>query len=915
MRQVFRIPFSRNRVERELDDEFAFHLDNRIQRLMAIGMSADAARTEALRQFGDMNSVRESCLTMDHQRERAMHRANIASEAGQDVTYALRTLRRNLVLTILIVGALAVGIGANTAIFTLIDAVLLRALPVSHPEQLVAVGDPSRIGGWSSGNVRFDLLSYPLYRDLAANHDVFSGVLASGRAGRLDVRVDSQHEELEHPRSRWVSGNYFDVLGVPAALGRTFDTTAASQPGASPTVVISNGYWTTRFHNDPSVVGRAILVNGQRMTIIGVTPPSFTGEIVGSSYDVWLPVTMYDVVTPHREGLTQRSESWLLLLGRLKPGGTLTQAEQRVPELINRDVAANTPANLAPNPNNREARIQVSSGARGFSWARNTYKAPLFTLMIGVALLLCIICGNVANLLLARSVARGREMAVRLALGANRARLVRQLLTESAVLAVLSAVLGLFVAWAGSRELMHLVSVSVNAGLDLPVLGFTLAVSILAVGIFGLVPALRASRVDLASSMRANAQSVTGAAGMGRRPGGAPIAKILIAGQVALSVLLLTGATMLVRSLRNVQDASVGLDRDHLVIVDVDIRKHGYVGAPLAELTHALRDRIVAVPGVRAVTYSENGVFSGTESGTTVEIPGWLPKTDGDSVINYDMAGPNYAAGIGAKLIQGRDLLPSDENRPARVAVINSSMANFYWPGQSAVGKYFHISDSLVIQVVGVIGDVKDHSLTTPQERRAYFPYNHSDTAAANFGSPGSLRLEVRTAGDPSNLVQPIRRAVVGVSATLPIDGIDALTNLMAESIAEQRLLAQLATGFGVLALLLAAVGLYGVMTYAVTRRTAEIGLRVALGAQRKNVVSMVLFDALRLVAIGVVVGLPIAMLCTRYLQAQLHGVGPSDPASMVTAVAVLGASAVAAVLIPALRASRLSPILALRAD
>ena len=584
-----------------------------------------------------------------------------------------------------------------------------------------------------------------------------------------------------------------------------------------------------------------------------------------------------------------------------------------------RDVKANTPANLAPNPDNHTARIQVVSGARGFSWVRNTYQAPLFTLMIGVALLLCIICGNVANLLLARSVARGREMAVRLALGANRARLVRQLLTESAVMAVLSAALGLFVAWGGSRALMHLVSpgggIAVNAGLDLRVLGFTLGVSILAVGIFGLVPALRASRVDLASSMRANAQSVTGSAGMTRGGGRAPVAKILIAGQVALSVLLLTGATMLVRSLRNLQDASVGLDRDHLVIVDVDIRTNGYIGAPLANLAHSLRDRIAGVPGVRAVTYSENGIFSGTESGTTVELPGWLGRNPEDSVINYDMAGPNYATTLGAALMQGRDLLPSDEGRPARVALINAAMANFYWPGQSPIGKYFHISDSLAIQVVGVVGNVRDHSLTDSLERRAYFPYLHSDTAGASFGSPGSLRLEVRTAGDPSALVQPIRRAVLAVSPTLPIDGVDALTNLMAESIAQQRLLAQLATGFGVLALLLAAIGLYGVMTYAIIRRTGEIGLRVALGAQRKNVINMVLFDALRLVAAGVVVGLPLALLTTRYLGTQLHGVGPTDPVSMATAIAVLALSAVAAVLVPALRASRVSPILALRAD
>jgi predicted permease len=618
-----------------------------------------------------------------------MGRLDIASELRQDLSYAVRMLRRNPLLTAVIVGALATGIGANTAIFTLIDAVLMRRLPVKHPEQLIGIGDPTRVTGRSSGGVRLDLLSYPLYRTLASHHELFSGVLASASAGRLDVRIDSRHEELEHPRGRWVSGNYFAVLGVPTLRGRTFDTTAAAVAGGAPTVVISYGYWTRRFQNDPSVIGRAILIDGIRLTIIGVAPPSFTGEVVGISYDMWLPVTMHDVLEPHLRSLDRRSIDWLLLIGRLRPGVTLAQAQQRVPTILISDAMANSVPGALFVPGNRGSRTYVESAERGFSRVRETFHAPLLTLMIGVALLLCIICSNVANLLLARSVARGREMAVRLALGANHGRVVRQLLTESALLAVLSAALGLFIAWVGSRGLMHLVSpsgsVAVSTGMDGRVLGFTILISVLAVGLFGLAPALRASRVDLASSMRASARSVTGSFGLGRGRR-APLAKLLIAGQVALSVLLLTAAGMLVRSLRNIEHVPVGLDRDHLIVVDVDLRPGGYIGARQGALVHALREAVEAIRGVAAVTYSVNGIFSGTDGTAPIEIPGFEMRNPDDSVIAFDFAGASYAHAIGATLIEGRDLSPVDENRPGRTALVNAAFASFYWHGQSAVG-------------------------------------------------------------------------------------------------------------------------------------------------------------------------------------------------------------------------------------
>ena len=916
MRRVFRMPFGRGHIARDVDDELAFHLEMRAQRLVAGGMPPEAARREALRQFGDIGVVRDDCVIMDEQRERAISRADVFGDLQQDMVYALRTLRRNAGFTAVIVGALALGIGANTAIFSLIDAVVVRGLPVKSPQQLVAVGDPSRVSSLSQGSPRTDLISYPLYRDIRANNRSFSDVLASGRTGRLDVRMDGTKRELEHPRGRFVSGNYFSVLGVPAFAGRVFDGSEDRVLGGSPVAVISHAYWTRRFHDDASAVGQTIVVDDNRITIIGVAPPSFTGEVVGASPDIWLPLSMHDALNPHQRILDDRVTSWLLLLGRLSPGVTLTQAQHDLASLITHTIVATAKPADARAFVARKDRIYIGPGAKGFSRVRATFQAPLFTLMIGVGLLLFIICANVANLLLARGIARGREMAVRLALGADRTRLVRQLLTESVVLALLGTLTGLLVAWWGSHALLLVAAdgapvIPLDLGFDTRVMGFTVAVSFVAVGLFGLLPALRGSRVELATAMRAGAPSVAGSA-LGNRGQRAPLGKLLIVGQVALSVVLLVGAAMLAHSLRNVEGTDVGLDRDHLLVLDVDVTARGYEGTRLANLAHVLRDRIAALPGVSAVAFSENGIFSGTESETTLELPGFTMRTADDSLVAYDQVGAGYAAAIGARVVEGRDVETHDEGRPGRVALVNQSFARFYFPGAAAVGKFFRTQDSLAIQIIGVVGDIRDHALEGAQKRRVYFPYAHSDTS---LGLPGALRFEIRTFGEPSASVQPVRAAVVAVDPSLPIDGLDPLSVLMRQSIREERLVARLATAFGAFALLFASIGLYGVMTYAITRRTGEIGLRAALGAQRHDVLGMVLSDAVRLVGAGIFVGLPLAFTAARMLGTQLHDVAAVDPLSIGVALGVLLASAVVAALVPALRASRVSPIVALRAE
>ena len=910
MRRALRIIFRRGQIADAVDDEIAFHLDMRTQRLIAAGMSPDAARREALRQFGDLDGVRRDCVTFDEERERTMRRRNLSDELRQDAAYAARTLRRNITFSLGVVLTLTLGIGANIAIFTLVEALLLRPLDVPHPEQLVAIGNPARTSSLSQGGPRFDLISYPLYREIAARAPTFSGVLASGRADRVALSIDGH--ALEHARGRYVSANYFSVLGVPAAIGRTFSDDDDRAVGASPVVVISHAYWMRRFAGDRGAVGKKILLNEVPVTIIGVAREGFRGAIVGVSNDVWLPLSMQPLLMPHEPYLQDWSTSWLLLLGRRRPTATYAEAHAVTTTVLRQTVADHarefiysTPAAVLEQA--RSDTLFIDSGAQGFSRMRYLFHEPLLTLMAGVALLLLIVCANVANLLLARGIARGREIGVRLALGAGRARLVRQLLTESLMLGVAGAAGGLLLGQWGSRLLVVLATNSSDIGLDLRVdlrvLGFTMLVGIVAVALFGLVPALRAARVDLASTIRASARALSGGIGSstGRKLN---LARLLIVGQVALSVVLLGGAALLVRSLRALDGRPTGLDREHLLIVDLDVGSRGYVDARRNALVEELASRFRQIPSVRAASYSENGIFSGSENESTLSVPGFTARSPTDSLAKYDEVGPGYVAAIGAHLLQGRELEAQDGGN---VAVVNERFAQFYFPGRSPVGEYFKV-DSTSIRIVGVVNDIVDHTMRGPVERRFYTPYLHPQ------GQPNTARFEIRTAGDPAAIAPEVRRIVTAVDPRLPVD-IDPLDDLMRLSVRQERLLARLATAFGVAAVLLAALGLYGVITYSVTRRTGEIGLRVALGAQRSGVVRLVVQDAMTVVLIGFVIGLPVALGAFRLLGSQLHGVGAGDPMSIGAALAVLTASAFAAVLAPAWKASRVDPIVALREE
>jgi predicted permease len=925
----FRLGLGPRRIERDVDAELAFHLEMRARRLVERGLDPAAARTEALRQFGDWDGVRAELVAMDTQREKTVRRANYLAELRQDTSYAVRSLRHNLGFALAVVLSLAVGIGANTAIFTLIDALLLRPLPVPAADELVVIGDPGRPNGVSEGSLRTDLFSYPVYQELSRRPPLLRGLAATGPARRLDLTDNAPPDsatlgravlgssagsggadEGDHPRGRLVSGNYFAVLGVPTLIGRPLTVDDGRVANGSPVVVLSHAYWQRRFAGDPGVLGRTVTINRVPFTVVGVTPPGFTGEVVGRMTDLWMPITMAPALLK-RDWLTKPEISWLLMVGRQAPGTKLAQVQATYQTLVRRTLVASNPADDGAAERLAKEVIPVASGARGLSPIRTLYAEPLATLMVAVGLVLLVVCANVANLLLARGAARAREVGVRMALGAGRVRLVRQLLTESLILGSLGGSVGLLLALWGSRALLTLAgggagAIPLDARLDWRVLGFTLAITGITAVLFGLLPAIRTTRVEPGTSLRAGGRGATGSR-LGR-PGGLGLGKVLVVLQVALSLTLLVGTGMLVRSTRALVSMDPGLARDRLLIVTVDAAPTGLEDERLVQLIQTQLERLRTIPGVAAASFSENGIFSGTESATGVEVEGFTARTADDSTVNYDRVGPGYVEAIGARLVAGRDFTDRDDARAPGVALVNTTMAAHYFPRGDAVGHRI-TADSATYEIVGVVADTKDHEVRQTPASRMYLP------AYQTGPMPLQLSFELRAAGDPVRLVAAARRELAAVNGSMVVLNNDPLSTLMRLSISQDLLVARVASVFGLLALGLAALGLYGVMTYTTLRRTSEFGVRMALGADGARVRRMVLREAMTLVAGGALVGVPLALTATRLLRSQLFGVEAVDPPSIALALGVLVLSAAIAGYLPAARAARVGPIEALRAE
>ncbi|HXO18878.1 MAG TPA: ABC transporter permease [Thermoanaerobaculia bacterium] len=905
LRLRLRSLFRQASVEAELHRELGFHLEQQIEENVAAGMSPAEARYAALRAMGGLTQIAEEC--------RDMRRTRWMENLLQDLRYAARTLRLSPAFTAVAVLSLALGIGANTAIFSLIDALLLRRLPVSEPQGLVALGNPARTGSLSEGSVRGDLFSVPMYRELRDRNRVFSGLFGSGRVGRLTVGLDRSTAAPESARGRLVTGNYFAVLGVSALRGRVFTADEDKSPGSDPYVVISYDYWRRRFAADPGIVGRILRLNDYPFTVVGVTPPGFFGDVVGAATDVWVPLMMQRQVNPGRDYLDKWDVSFLLLMGRLRPGVSIGQAGANVNGLFSQIVSSRAGGAIAADfvPDPSEIHVEVTPGASGFSSLRQQFSRPLETLMAIVGLVLLIACASVANLLLERATGRQKELSVRLAVGAGRGRLVRQLLTESVLLAALGGALGVLVASWADTALLGLAGASRSAALDLKpnlqVLAFTAAVSLLTGILFGLAPALRATRVELAPALKESSRSLAGA-GSGRRW---PLGKVLVVAQFTLSLLLLMAAGLFLRTLVNLQRLDLGYRRDGLVVMRVDPVAAGYSGARLEVFSRQLLDRLKNVPAVSGVTLSENGVFSGTESSSSISFPGVsAPAPAGaprDSV-NYDRVGPDYFKVLGIPVLAGRGIGAEDRAGAPRVAVVNETLARFYFRGQSPLGKRL-VEGPLSEQsyeIVGVAKDVRDHALRGEVPRRFYTPLLQSAESISAFN------FELRTA-EPTALLERLRQTVRGFDPRLAILDLAPVGSLIDDSIGDERLVAKLAAVFGVLALALASIGLYGVISYTIARRTNEIGIRMALGARRQHVLWMVLRETLLLALAGVALGVPAVLVSARVVASRLYGLSASDPATLAAASGLLLLVAVVAGAIPGSRATRVDPTEALR--
>ena len=893
--------FHRRRIADELDDEIQFHLEQQVAENTAAGMSPEEARYTAMRAFGNPTVLKEE--TRDTWGWIAVE------QIVKDLGYGLRMLRKNFGFSAVAVVTLALGMGANAAIFTVINAVMLRALPVKHPEELVTVGNPARVHSWGTGTPRTDVFSYPLYRELRENNQVFSSLLASSNLGSLRIAFDGGPETAS---GRLVTENYFETLAVEALLGRTFTADDGRKPGSDPVLVISYGYWRRRFSADASVIGRKILLNNYPFTIIGVAPPGFFGEVVGDRPDLWAPMMMQPQLLPGRNFLESVNDAALLLIGRLKPGVTIEQARTNVNEIVKRALTVTLEARMSRDDRNavQNAKIAVAvlPGSRGLSRLRQEFSTPLLLLLGMVVLVLLVACVNVANLMLARSEARRREIAVRVAMGAAPGRIVRQLLTESVLVALLGGALGLLLAQWGSAVLVSLANTGdqrpLSLGLDWRVLGFTGGICLSAAIVFGLAPALRFLNVRPGAALK------EGGRGAETDPKSS-FRRILISAQIALGALVLMTAGLLVRSLRNLQEADLGYSRDRLLLARVDILESGYRGAAIQNMTRELIDRFAALPGVRSVTVSSNGLFSGDESSDAIRVDGVASANQLDNVTADDEVGPSYFSTIGDPIVLGREISSEDLVRAAHVAVVNETFAKFYFGGRNPIGHKITIQDSQhpdTFQIVGVARDVHDHSVRDAVRRRMYAPLT-----SAGFDDLGAYNFEIRAVGDSHVLVNSIRTTIRNLNPDLVVDNIKTASELVTDTLSSQVLMAELSTFFGGLVLVLVCVGLYGSMTYAVAMRTREIGVRMALGAPREGLIWMVTREACTEVAVGGPIGIAAAIAATRLFKAMLFGLSETDTLSIASTILALAGVCLAAAIVPVHRAMRVDPIRALR--
>jgi predicted permease len=902
LRVRFRSLFRRTAVTQEIDQELQFHLDQQMEKYLRSGLTPEQARRRLRMEFGGLTQLQEDC----HEAKGV----SFVEHIGQDVRYALRMFGRTPGFTAVVVITLALGIGANTAVFSLINAALLKMLPVKDPQQLVQFIKIRPTDG------EIDGFSYPEFERFRRETQTFSGLLGFASLGDVNVEVNG-HGEIAN--GQLVSSNYFSTLGVSAILGRTIQP---ADDQSSTVAVISYKYWRERLAADPAVVGEKILINNYPFTIIGVTPPEFFGLQPGQPIDVSVPLKMiaplrpeYAMIGTPYDVLTWPARSAFLVMGRLQPGVTaLTAAARMEPSFRNamNDEAMAIAGTVLDTPREREnrqkARLQLTAGGRGLAALRERFSKPLWILMAAVGLLLLIACANVATLLLARAQFRQHEMAARLVLGARRLRLMQQLITEGILLALAGGVLGIILAFWASGSLMAVMKhmgtpIVLSVQPDLRVLGFTLVISVLTAILFGLIPAWRLVRTDMGLSPNVR--------GAGQSVGRSHTTKALIALQVAASLVLMVGAGLLVRSLQNLKNFYPGFRTDNVLLFDVNARLLGYTVPQTNALYRRLIDQIDALPGIRRTSFSMNSPFSGGFGEASPTIEGYQPASGSAPLITgLNTLGPHYFETLETPVLLGRDFTGYDSANAPKVAIINQRLAHDIFGDTSPIGRRLSIptfaGDKSWYSIVGVVADAKSEDLREAVKPMIYVPTEQTVV-------PAGVTFEVRTARDAAAEAPGVLRAVAQVDGRLSLSGMKTLSDQMDDSLLQERLVASLAGLFGILAVLLASVGLYGVMAYTVSRKTNEIGIRIALGSGRIQIAGMILREALLMVLAGLVLGIPAALATARLMRSQLYGLGPYDPMTLLFAVGLMTGVAVLACYPPATRAMRIDPMAALR--
>ena len=838
------------------------------------------------------------------------------SRIVSDLKLALRNLGHSKLFTAVAISSLALGIGANTAIFTLIDQLLLRLLPVRHPEQLVMI--------WSTGphmgsNRGTHMSSYPMYQDFQKKSEAFSYVFCR-RETSLSVSFGGHTERVD---GELVSGNYFQALGVKPALGRVFSSEEDDRVyKGHPVVVLSHPYWAARFGGDPGVIGQKMLVNDYPMTIVGVSADGFNGMDPATAPQIRVPMQMKPLMTPGWDEIGERRSQWVQIFARMKPGFTLDSAKASLQPLFSQILRAEStqkemkdvsPYNLKQF---LQRKVLMEQAGSGFSQMRRDYGTALIVLMCMVGLVLLIACFNVANLLVARAVSRQKEIAVRLAVGASRWQLLRQLMVESLMLSIAGGAAGLALAVLTIRALLSFLPpgdapLMLSANPDGRILAFNAALAIFTGLLFGLAPAVQSLRLDLWNALKDVVGAVSGTGG------NVKLRKILVIAQVTFSFLLLAGAGLFARTLFNLRQTNPGFhDIDHLITFQVDPALNGYTMPRMESFYRQLLANIRATPGVTSAAYNVEPVLSGDEWDSTMSVEGHQMKDGEDMQAFMNGVSPDYWKTMGIPLIAGRDFRESDPyggggpvENVFRVAIVNQKFAAHFFGNQSPLGRHIAFGDKpkkLNIEIIGVTADTLYEGPREGVHRQVFLPFLHVDY-------PAGITMYVRTGMDPTTMYGIMRRKVQELDAAMPVYQMKTLGRQLDERLSTERLIATLSAAFGVLATVLAAIGLYGVMAFVVARRTKEIGLRMALGAQQGRVVWMVLRETLALVGVGLAIGIPSALLLSKYVSTQLFGIQPTDLASAAAALVILSVVAAGAGFLPARRASEIDPIQALR--